>query len=320
MAEALQPHSRAASWSRYWQGGHKDTCFLAGQAFSIREHWMSLFSSLPDNSRIVDLATGNGAVALLAAEAARDNGKSFDITGVDFARIQPDRVADNDPDLVSRVNFIADTPVENLPLADASQDVVVSQFGFEYSRTADTINEISRVLVPGGRVRMLIHATDGAVSKASQGRLKRARDICARGQLVDLARALQPASTADYAGARKDDKNLARFRSRLSTARKKYAAAPDDDVVHYVISYLTELVDRRLRVDPNDYRQAVANLQAEIKAYSLRLNAMTNAARSKKDMDTLVSQLQDSALVEGSFALLEDERGAIGWFLKAHRA
>ena len=75
----------ASSWTRYWQSGFQDTCFFADQTFAVDQFWHDLFTKLDHSSRIVDLATGNGSVALKAAKFAREQKQDFEISGVDYA-------------------------------------------------------------------------------------------------------------------------------------------------------------------------------------------------------------------------------------------
>jgi SAM-dependent methyltransferase len=49
--------------------------------------------------------------------------------------------------------------MEKLPFASSTFDMVVSQWGLEYSNLETSVAELLRVLVPGGRVQFLIHHT-----------------------------------------------------------------------------------------------------------------------------------------------------------------
>jgi 16S rRNA G1207 methylase RsmC len=70
------PESRAAaaeSWSHYWAGGplhSRPNAFAGNYDDEIRDFWMTFFRSLPDGASILDIGTGNGAVAFLARDAA----------------------------------------------------------------------------------------------------------------------------------------------------------------------------------------------------------------------------------------------------------
>src|SRR3982751_3552908 len=52
-------------------------------ARGIAGGWRGFFSALPDRARILDLCTGNGAAALIAAATAREESRNFRIVAVD---------------------------------------------------------------------------------------------------------------------------------------------------------------------------------------------------------------------------------------------
>ncbi len=115
--------------------------------------------SLGESSRVLDLGCGAGAAAGAIAAARRD----LSVTGIDFARV-PD-AGD------ARIKLLCDTPMESMPFADASFDAVVSQFGFEYSRTHKTANQLARVLAPGARFSFVVHHAASSVVAANRARL-----------------------------------------------------------------------------------------------------------------------------------------------------
>ncbi|WP_456373313.1 hypothetical protein, partial [Thiolapillus sp.] len=71
MAERLD----ARQWGDWWNK-HSLTSFHGhfqnNYDGSLKQFWEERFANLPDNAAIVDLATGNGALALLAAEYSRE--------------------------------------------------------------------------------------------------------------------------------------------------------------------------------------------------------------------------------------------------------
>ena len=91
--------------------------------------------ALPDGARILDIATGNGAIATLAAEVAEAGQKTFFLAATDLAEINPDvKGGARSSRLRKRIQFHSHTPCERQPFDDASFDCVTSQFGFEYAR------------------------------------------------------------------------------------------------------------------------------------------------------------------------------------------
>jgi SAM-dependent methyltransferase len=56
--------------------------------------------------------------------------------------------------------------MERLPFPDASFGAAVSQFGFEYSQTPRSANEIARVLRPGAPLSFLVHHAQSPIVRA----------------------------------------------------------------------------------------------------------------------------------------------------------
>ena len=115
------------SWTRYWRGGNQDTCFTSIGTFSIAERWRAFFRELADGASILDLATGNGTVALLAARVSEERPIPFSITAVDQAAIDPAQSLREPPALLKSIAFIPDTMLEELPFDAARFDAVCSQ-------------------------------------------------------------------------------------------------------------------------------------------------------------------------------------------------
>lgn len=155
---AGSPMTPRSAWTAFWQELGQSQC-LSGAADIQRiltDHWASFAASLPPNTRILDLGCGNGAVARSLATARKD----IHITGVDFARIP----------LVFHKQFelLSETEMEALPFADESLGAVVSQFGYEYSQTPKTADEMARVLMPNARFRLVVHHADSSVVAADR--------------------------------------------------------------------------------------------------------------------------------------------------------
>ncbi len=166
----------SAQWSRYWRKGTITTFhgrFANNYDGTVRDYWHRVFDQLPTGARIVDLGTGNGAIALLAAQYGRRRHKEFEIAAVDYADIDPMRLftgKDFGQDLRD-IQFLANTPVEATTLPDHAYDLAMSQFGLEYADSDAAVAEVDRILKRRGAVfAAMIHHTDsGIVGQAREG-------------------------------------------------------------------------------------------------------------------------------------------------------
>ena len=102
------------------------------------------FAGVTAGQRVLDVGCGTGVVALCAAR----NGAT--VTGADLTPALLEGARYNAALAAVAVDF-QEADVEALPFADASYDVVLSQFGHMFGpRPAVAIAEMLRVLKPGG--------------------------------------------------------------------------------------------------------------------------------------------------------------------------
>lgn len=159
-------------WDDYWQNTKALNSFAEGEqgngySGTVADFWHKQFSELPASARILDLACGNGALAVLALQFNKD----FQLYGSDAAQIKPLEQfseRDNAYPFLQRISFFPSMPSEQLSFADQSFDAVYSQFGFEYGDSEQTLQQIRRVLKPGGRFTALIHHSASFITKDCQ--------------------------------------------------------------------------------------------------------------------------------------------------------
>ena len=105
------------------------------------------FAGVKAGEAVLDVGTGTGVVAITAARAGA-RVTALDLTPELLAQARENASIAQLPDIVW-----AEGDAEGLPYADASFDVVLSQFGHMFAPRPDvTIAEMRRVLKPNGRV------------------------------------------------------------------------------------------------------------------------------------------------------------------------
>lgn len=296
-------------WTRYWERGTVTTFeghFRDNYDAEIREFWWRQFASLDDGAVIVDLATGNGALPLLAARYGREHERRFSITGVDSAAIDAARLLAAHPELagdLAGVTLRGDTPLEETGLAEAAADLVTSQYGFEYGDTAAGAREAARILRGGGRLAMVLHHEASAILDQAREGLAQVALCVEQEQLLSTARRLikllgaaRPAkngrSPALSPGAAKvRDEMLASIERIRARAAHPAAQAADTGFIEFVVPAVTRLVDQSRGQDPQRINQAMNGIRAEIDQYRLRMADLVSAARTAAGMDLIRDQL-----------------------------
>lgn len=130
-------------------------------SFGIDRNWRKKAVRLlkyREGSRVLDVATGTGDVAL---EIARNTPPSVKITGADFCRemVELGQVKVAESAYADRIDFKV-APCEDLPFADNTFDSITIAFGIR--NVVDRklgLAEMWRVLRPGGRMIILEFST-----------------------------------------------------------------------------------------------------------------------------------------------------------------
>ncbi|HEV2112483.1 MAG TPA: methyltransferase domain-containing protein [Gammaproteobacteria bacterium] len=153
-------------WSSYWRGPRL-VCSLAGPGIgypqALVDVWREFFGSLPSGARLLDVATGNGAVAIMANDTAKSLKRRFEIHASDQADINPSIHLRGTELSTDGIVFHARTPAERTGFPDAHFDVITGQFALEYTDIAASVAEMGRILRPGGLARFILHMRDSGI-------------------------------------------------------------------------------------------------------------------------------------------------------------
>lgn len=311
-----------AHWSSFWRQGFITT-FGASKPNNyegvVRKFWREKFVDLPVEARILDIATGNGAIATIAAGVSRDFQKNFFVAATDLAEIANKLAADTeDLELRKSICFHSHTPCEEQPFDDGCFDFASSQFGFEYSNTDLTTQEMRRVLVPGGQFIAISHHVDSELIKAAGAELGVYRyaldelDLFARvrkymgaigdlsGSPKKLAKALQKAKP--YSKDVNEGMDL--FRQRH----------PDDECSRDIVGAINSLAQGARQVTREQRLAAVDAATDDFRFARARLQDMVDAALGEDQIDQL-RMTANAVGFESVFCLrlYAEDDGLAGW-------
>lgn len=309
------------AWTAYWQ-------FNALPGESVRPEldqllepvWNEVTDLLPDGARVLDMATGNGPVALSCAARSRTRRNHLQIDAVDAAIIKPP-VQSLDPEgHLPIVKFHDRVWLEQLPFGNEQFDGVLSQFGFEYADEEKAVAETARVLSPGGRIRLVMHARKGAVWRDINSRSSRLQEVLAEdgvlSLILQLVRAQQQRNITAFQG------RLKQLAAAANRARALADQSPaDDSAVFYSREFLYVWMHRK------EYKmdELVTSLEDgwnQANGTAIRYAQMLRVAKSAADIGRLCQRFIATGLYVDSVRLdcHPGNCGQIGWQLDVSKA
>jgi SAM-dependent methyltransferase len=315
-------------WSQYWHYDRIASCFdgagLSNYDDSVAGGWRAFFGGLPDGARVLDLCTGNGAAALLAAETAREGAKSFRIVAVDQADIDPaSHVSRHEEDYASII-FLRDTGVEALPFPDAGFGAVISQYGIEYSDLERSLPEAVRMVAPGGRLRLVVHAADGQVADGARHVIAEAdlllEEINLPGAATRCFTAILAVERDPAAGEeahREADASFAAFQAALERTARQIPGAEDKTMFKNSGAVLLDTFQRRSHFDLGQLIAKTETIESEIRAHRGRLKALVDAALDRSGAEALARRICAMGAAECNASPLGNAAGLIGHVVEA---
>lgn len=160
---------RGRHWSDFWRQGNLTSLprgFADNYDGEFLQFWEAQFSLLHSGANLVDVCSGNGSIALLAEDYSRRNNLGMTVKAVDAASIDVSLLMQNKPNLsrhIQAIEFLPDTPLEDLRITAETIDLVTSQFGVEYTAWEASARNICSMLKPGGYFSMVCHSFDSKI-------------------------------------------------------------------------------------------------------------------------------------------------------------
>lgn len=315
-------------WDQFWQTDRLASCLnLDSPNYSadMRAGWSAFFAPLPDGARVLDICTGNGAIAAIAVETGRERGKTFDVHGVDGAEIDPARFVTKAAETLKAVTFHGKTAAESLPFDDNAFDAVASNYGIEYTDRARSLAEAARVLKSGGRLRFVVHAVEGTVMRDTKRALEQTAFIVDKLRLHALARqAIEAviASERNPAGPGSDPTlhqraidARDRFQAAIQKVVLQYGGTPDSAVVMSITDILIHTFSVRAGYSLETLIGKVNEGEEEAIANRGRMIELSRAAATEDQSREIAAALGTHGLRDMTVQplLYDIDRRLIGW-------
>jgi len=313
LSDPRQPHVQA--WSAYWSSGALHSCatsFAGNYAGAIATFWRGVFADLPQAARMLDLATGNGALPQLALAQVSD--PEFRVHAVDLAALAPAWSAQ----AADRLRFHPGVALESLPFGDGSFDLVASQYGIEYARWPDALREALRVCDAHGVVACVVHHAGSALVRVGHREAGNLSLLLREDGLLSAARDAIP--WAARAGAHAGGDAMSAARQAYNLAIAAIAEALEDNAVpdlllstrHQVHSLVAAV--RNGTVAPDRALAMLANFHDDLVLSHIRTSDMLASARDRDGIESMAACIQQLRPEHcANIIELRQEQGVLGW-------
>ena len=287
------------SWDKYWQGTSDKGAFTSGGVShpAIRAFWTEFFNSAKQNynhPKILDIASGNGAVIESALEA-------FDkipneLYSLDVSEAAINNIHNRFPKvkgIVSNANAI--------PRESASFDIVTSQYGIEYAGH-DAILEAARLLADDGSLVLLMHCDASSIHLECQQSLN-AIERTQKSGFVQLAIEMFDAGFKSVRGAdrkpyEQSSKKLAPAILELESIMREYGPHVAGDTISRLYNDVGDIHQRIQHYEPADVLAWLNKMDEELTEYAKRMASMDLSA-----IDTSKFELIKEDLAQREFTI-----------------
>jgi ubiquinone/menaquinone biosynthesis C-methylase UbiE len=303
-------------WEDFWRSGRIASCPTdATDRYSgnVRNGWEKFFTALPPGARLLDVGTGNGALPLIAVEAARGRSAPLEVHGVDLARIDPRRVVPDAERLFGNTVFHGGVAAEAMPFADGYFHAVAGQYSLEYTQREASLHEIHRVMAASASARFVLHHGSSIVVTIARESLSHAHELEVGAEAFTDLR--------EYVAAeRRDPERAARVHARIAERIQRMhglkAQSKGSRLLDDMLPALGKLFELRQRLSPGEFEQAVDRSYRAFKAGEQRLREMIDVALDEPAMQRVAEQALAAGFSDVRFApLIQDGDFLVGWQL-----
>jgi ubiquinone/menaquinone biosynthesis C-methylase UbiE len=319
------------SWNKYWEHGFLTSCrnaFAGNYEGTIKTSWVSFFGALGAGSRVLDICTGNGAIAMIANEVSREKDLGLEIHGIDTAAIRPQDTVTRGRDLLDGISFHGGTPAESTGFGPAHFQAVSGQYALEYTDLESCAAEMARISAPAAKLQFIIHHHESIVMETSREEIRNAALLFADTRFFDRAAAIinkvGAAAGPEARRALASDPDAERAREALNRAAETVSRAaessPHPQLLQMALQNVAEAYRRGVSGGLEPALALLEESRQRISANVERLKDLMGAGRNEAEMMEIRAIFADHGFQVDLPNLIHHERGPLmGWVLTAQR-
>lgn len=310
-------------WSDYWREG-AITSFAAdfdgNYEGLLKQVWDEFLVGCKSGDKLLDIATGNAAIPLLAKEFATAHQVFLDITGTDLADINEALLEQRFPDLAQsdahKLTLLSRVDSCDLPFSDGEFQWLTSSFGFEYAETEACVKECARVLCKGAQAQFLIHHSQSVILLRNNDILACLKALLANDgaieNLVQLNEEIGDVSSKAQLQRLKTSVNAERLRALIN---EEMSRLMDKHTLGFTDTGLARLMNdffRELLVGPASRRRERLSAYEEVsQSLILRLENLSDASCGEGKMAEIEHLFRAAGIDETHAERLEDSEGQL---------
>ena len=311
MSEAVKS-ADAEAWQDYWEGTRRAGIVpeIGARDPALRDFWLTFFTSCADagvdQTQVLDLGCGHGAVSALARSVTRNNKCPFRITCLDASSAAIDLVKARHSDIAAVC-----ASADDIPLPDGSFEHVVSQFGIEYA-PPEAAGEAARVLRPGGTVALLMHLESGAIWDECRRNRDALDGVADSGVLPGFTRLIEEHLALRRGRGSRDafeqaDRHFAPCVKAMEAVIEEYGVNIGGGLVLRTYNDIAHMYRKMAAFEPAEVIAWAGQVQGAMATWRERMQSMLNAA-----LDETGLLAWRDRLTSGGLAMDEPGRLALG--------
>ncbi len=243
----------------------------------LSDSWREYFRALPVGARLLDIASGIGAVSLIAREVSQARGRAFDIHSLDQAATLQEGTLTLDG-----IHFHSRGYEDNLPFPDGYFDCVTGQHPIPEHEAPAAAADLRRVLREGGRARFMFYAQGGAAHRHSQERIRGIEAFLEEFRVLEHARRMFSVAFTHETALRKDLVHSAmltldaqqRYAEAAAGVRAGSGTAANPKAALQVLGLIDRCWEHRAGLSLAEVLQRLDRVEAAIRHTHARLSAV----------------------------------------------
>ncbi len=284
-------------WDDYWRHGFLTSCadaFSGNYQGKLLQVWEEFFRSAKGKATILDIGTGNGAIALIASRISSEQQGGFSVHAIDRAEIDPPAMVKTNIDDLAGIRFYSKTSAEACGLPDNSVDMVSGQYALEYTMINETVAELARVCAPGARLLFVMHHADSVVLETAAQELRLGKLLENSGFFDHAADLLQQMNNipADQAHLLADDSKAEECRKQLNQSAAKLSSlvsqTPNPQILQNALKSVSDCFQRQQTLG-SEVLPLLAQYRLQLEANLARLLDLQNAAVNEQQGKEIIA-------------------------------